>query len=76
MDENLLQQLQSGENIHIILNPMEMQDHDLFARLNDPQAQQQQPQHSTTATTTTESSVRYVQDIENALTNHRSCLLL
>ena len=75
MDENLLQQLQSGENIHIILNPMEMQDHDLFARLNDPQAQQQQPQHSTTATTT-ETSVRFVQDIENALTKYRSCLLL
>ncbi len=44
VDENLLQQLQSGENIHIVLNPMEMQDQDIFARLNDPP---QVPQTST-----------------------------
>jgi hypothetical protein len=38
-----LQQLQSGENIHIVLNPMEMQDQDLFARLNDPPQVPQPP---------------------------------
>ena len=48
---------------------MEMQDHDLFARLNDPQPppqQQQQQQQQQQHSTTTETSVRYVQDIEDA----------
>lgn len=39
MDENLLQQLQSGENIHIVLNPMDQQQQ----QLPQPQLQQQQP---------------------------------
>ncbi len=35
MDENLLQQLQSGENIHIVLNPMDLHNQDSFSKLND-----------------------------------------
>ena len=38
-----MQQLQRGENIHIVLNPMEMQDQDIFARLNDPPQVPQPP---------------------------------
>jgi hypothetical protein len=35
VDENLLQQLQSGENIHIVLNPMDLHNQDSFSKLSD-----------------------------------------
>ena len=31
----MLQQLQSGENIHIVLNPMDLHNQDSFSKLND-----------------------------------------